>query len=793
MRPVTATYRLQLRGDSFTLDDARRLADYLDRLGVSHLYLSPILTATAGSTHGYDVTDPTTVSAALGGRAALVALSAELSERNMGLIVDLVPNHLGIAHPHENRWWWDVLTHGRRSPFARFFDIDWREDNGSDGRIALPVLGDASDLDGLRIDRSNGTPLLAVGDARFPIAPGTEEGEAREVHDRQAYRLVGWRDGSVGYRRFFAINDLVALRQEDARVFDTTHHQFASWVRDELVDGVRVDHPDGLSDPSGYFRNLREVIGPDRWLVAEKILAPDEPLDPTLPIDGTTGYDALAEYGGVFLDPDGAPVLTELAGRAGAPGDATWLRDTGIELRRRVARTDLAPELRRLARAILRDSPTFCNPDVLRDALVEALATAPAYRIDYAPLTSTLPHLIADILDRHPEWRSALTTLAGALVTGSESHTRFQQVCGAVTAKAVEDCLLYRTARLVSLQEVGGDPGRFGISVAEFHLRAADRARLWPRTMTTLSTHDTKRGEDVRARIGVLSQVPELWVRCVADWEMSTPSPDGVLGLFLWQNMFGIWPVDGSDASASPGLRDRLHRFAEKAARESGTRTSWTEIDAHFEHALHAWIDHVVDGPVGRSIGLVARQLAPHGWSDALGQKLLQLCAPGIPDVYQGTELWEDSLVDPDNRRPVEYEVRRALLKSMDTPGVETPPIDGSGATKLHVTRAALRLRRDRPESFVGGHYRPVFGVGPTAEHVVGFARGPAGEASDVIALATRHSVRLHESGWESSSVALPNGSWFDRLTGELYAGAAPLSKVFDRLPVALLVRLDRP
>ncbi|MGO4203139.1 malto-oligosyltrehalose synthase [Rhodococcus sp. TAF43] len=792
MRPITATYRLQLRGDAFTLDDARRLADYLDRLGVSHLYLSPILTATAGSTHGYDVIDPTTVSAEIGGRAALVALSAELAERDMGLIVDLVPNHVGVGRPRENRWWWDVLTNGRRSPFARFFDVDWREDNGADGRIALPVLADESDLGGLSFDHDRGTPMLALGDQRFPIAPGTEDGNPREVHDRQAYRLVGWRDGAVGYRRFFAINDLAALRQEDQRVFDTTHHQFASWVRDELVDGVRVDHPDGLSDPSRYLRTLREVIGTDRWLLAEKVLAAGEPLDPTLPIDGTTGYDALAEYGGVFVDPAGEATLTALADRAGAPGDAAWLRDNGIELRRRAARTELAPEVRRLVRAVLRDSPTFCNPDQLRDALVEVLVHMPVYRADYAPLAGTIPRMIGETLDRHPEWAAALTTLAGALTdAASEASTRFHQVCGALTAKAVEDCLFYRTSRLVSLLEVGGDPGRFGCSPAEFHLRAAERARLWPRTMTTLSTHDTKRGEDVRARIGVLSQVPELWARCVADWEMSTPSPDGTTGLFLWQNMFGVWPADGSVPTSA--LRGRLHQYAEKATREAGLRTAWTDIDQHFETALHTWLDRVADGPVGRSIGRIAQQLAPHGWSDALGQKLLQLCGPGVPDVYQGTELWEDSLVDPDNRRPVDYRPRRRLLQSMDTPGVETPPLDGSGAAKLHVTRTALRLRRERPDSFVGGHYRPMFGVGPAHDHLVGFARGPAGQASDVIVLATRHSVRLNETGWGSSSIALPNGSWFDRLTGELYAGAAPLTKMFDRLPVALLVRLDRP
>ncbi|QCQ91466.1 malto-oligosyltrehalose synthase [Rhodococcus sp. SGAir0479] len=791
MRAITATYRLQLRGDAFTLDDARRLADYLDRLGVSHLYLSPILTATSGSTHGYDVTDPTTVSAELGGRAALVALSAELSERNMGLVVDLVPNHAGIARPAENRWWWDVLAHGARSPFARFFDIDWRDDNGADGQIALPVLSDRADLRDLRIDRGNGTPLLAVGDLRFPIAPGTEDGDPAEVHDRQAYRLVGWREGAVGYRRFFAVNDLAAIRQEDPRVFDTTHHQFATWVRDGLVDGVRIDHPDGLSDPAGYLESLRAIVGPERWIVAEKILGADEPLDPTLPIDGTTGYDALATYGGVFVDPTGAATLTELAARAGAAGDRSWLHEQQVELRRQAAHGDLAPDLRRLGRAVLRDSPVFCNPDTLRDALTEVLAVAPAYRTDYTPVAGALPQMIAEVLQHNPDWEPALTALAAAMVAGSESRTRFHQLCGALTAKAVEDGLFYRTARLVSLQEVGGDPGRFGLSPAEFHLRNGDRARRWPRTMTTLSTHDTKRGEDVRARIGVLSQVPQLWAHCVADWEMSAPSPDGVTGLFLWQNMFGVWPVD--DAPPSPEFRGRLHRFAEKSVREAGTRTSWTAVDDHFESAVHAWIERVVDGPVGRSIGLIARQLAPHGWSDSLGQKLLQLCGPGIPDVYQGTELWEDSLVDPDNRRTVDYEVRRTLLKSMDVPGVESPALDESGAAKLHVTRIALRLRRERPDSFVGGHYVPVFGVGSARDHLLGFARGPAGGASDVIALATRHSVRLVEQGWGSSSVALPTGSWFDRLTGELYSGSVPLSEMFDRLPIALLVRLDRP
>ncbi|WP_305091657.1 malto-oligosyltrehalose synthase [Prescottella sp. R16] len=785
MGAITATYRLQLRPGTFTLDDARLLADHLDRLGVSHLYLSPILTATTGSTHGYDVTDPTTVSTALGGRPALVALAAELSERGMGLIVDIVPNHMGVAVPRENPWWWDVLTHGRSSEFAHCFDIDRHDDNGADGRIALPVLDRASDLLGLRIDRDGDAPMLALGDRRWPIAPGTEGGPAVEVHDRQAYRLVPWRDGPVGYRRFLSVNELAAVRQEDPRVFDATHAQLATWVRDGLVDGVRVDHPDGLADPAGYLRRLRGLLGPDRWLVIEKILGPEDTLDASLPVDGTTGYDALAEYDGVFLDSSGAAVLTALAARAGADGDREWLRRNGVEVRRHVARGALAPDVNRLVRTALRESPAFCNPVLLRDTVIE-IATHHCAKPPVA--------VIAALVDEHPEREPALTVLAGAVAAGEETEPRLRQLCGAVAAKAVEDCLFYRAARLASLNELGADPARFAMSPAEFHVRSAERARRWPRTMTTLSTHDTKRGEDVRARIGVLSQVPQLWTRCVADWERAAPSPDGALGLLLWQNMFGIWPVDGPDTvpATSPTFRARLHRFAEKAAREAGIRTSWTAVDIHFEAALHAWIDRVVDGPVGRSIGEVARQLAPHGWSDALGRTLLHLCGPGIPDVYQGTELWEDSLVDPDNRRPVDYPRRRELLASMDIPGVEVPVLDASGAVKLHVTRSALRLRRERPDSFVGGHYRPVFAVGPAAEHLIGFARGPADEPSDVLALATRHSIRLDETGWGTTTVSLPAGKWFDRISGDVHRGSVSLAAVFDRLPVALLVRLDR-
>lgn len=783
---ITSTYRLQLRGDALTLIDARGLVDYLQKLGVSHLYLSPILTAAQGSTHGYDVTDPTTVSEALGGPQALRALAAELSSRSMGLVVDIVPNHLGVADPRQNRWWWDVLEHGRASAFANVFDIDWHDDNGAVGRIALPVLNSENDPIALAIDRSGPKPLLALHDQRFPLAPDTDTGNPLAVHDRQAYRLVNWRSGVSTYRRFFSVNSLAAVRQEDPLVFDATHGQVAAWAEHNVIDGIRVDHPDGLSDPAGYLTRLRELIGPHRWLLIEKILGDDEPLDETLPIDGTTGYDALRQLGGIFLDPAGEAVLTRLCDRVtGAPGDAAWLADAEHQLKRAVAQTTLAPDVRRLIAQIRRVTQPDVDAIALTTATVEVLASMPVYRSDYAPLAGLLGRTIDEVARRIPELADATSVLTQALISDRESFVRFNQVCGAMTAKSVEDALFYRTARLVSLQEVGGSPARFGCSLIEFHLANAERARRWPRAMTTLSTHDTKRGEDVRARIGVLSQVPDLWSRRVLEWEALTPSPDGQTGLFLLQNMFGVWPADGTPAADVPQLRERLHAYAEKAIREAGIATSWDQIDEPYEASVHEWIDGVIDGPVGESLSALTAQLAPHGWLDSLGQKLLQLCGPGIPDIYQGTELWEDSLVDPDNRRLVDFGVRGQLLGTLAAP----PPIDSTGAAKLWLVAHALWVRRQRPNCFVGGSYTPMSAAGSAAHHLVGFSRGGQDGPPEVIALTSRHTVALAETGWADTAVDLPDGSWTDRMTGMVYTGRADCAKLFAQLPVALLVR----
>ncbi|OIN82024.1 malto-oligosyltrehalose synthase [Mycobacterium malmoense] len=760
--PVLSTYRLQLRSESsgfaFTFADAENLLDYLDDLGVTHLYLSPVMTATRGSNHGYDVTDPTTVSPELGGPDGLARLSAAARARGMGLVVDIVPNHVGVDTPGQNAWWWDVLRNGPASPYAAYFDIDW--DLDADGRIVLPVLGSDDDVAGLKVDGE----LLRLGDLALPIASGTGEGTGPEVHDRQHYRLVGWRNGACGYRRFFSITSLAGLRQEDRAVFDASHAVLARWFRERLVDGIRIDHPDGLSDPCGYLARLRELLGPDAWIVIEKILAVDEALEPTLPVAGTTGYDVLREVGGVFVDPAGEQALTALVESAGV--DYQAMPAMVADLKIRAATDTLGSELARLRRAVAAAAGT--DHPLLPEAIAALLTHIDVYRCDYPGLAAMLPSALAETQSAAPELGPALEVLAAALARGGEPAIRLQQLCGAVTAKAVEDCLFYRDARLVSLNEVGGAPHRFGVGLAEFHQRAATRARLWPRTMTTLTTHDTKRGEDVRARIGVLSQVPSLWTEFLARWEIRAPSPGPATGRFLWQNIFGVWPVDGQ---ATDELRDRLHGYAEKAVREAAWHTSWNDPDAAFEDAVHRWLDTVLDGPVAGQLTELVAQLNPHAASDALGQKLLALTVPGIPDVYQGSELWDDSLVDPDNRRAVDYATRRAALKELRHP-------------KVRVVTTALRLRRSHPDSFLRGGYVPVLASGEANEHVVAFRRG-----EDIVVAVTRWTVRLSETGWGNTVVPLPGGSWTDVLSGAMASGPTSAAELFADLPVVLLER----
>lgn len=830
-RPITATYRLQLRGPqsdpaglgrAFTFEEAAELVPYLAELGVSHLYLSPILTAPPESNHNYDVIDPTEINPELGGIEGLRQLAETAHEAGLGLIIDIVPNHVGIENPELNAWWWDVLTYGQGSEFEYYFDIDWHEDNGAGGKLGLPVLGAPEDISELKLQEHEGEPVLAYYENIFPVRPGTMdslEDDPREVYEKQCYRLMYWRDGVISYRRFFSVNGLAGIRQEDPRVFEHTHRILRQLIAEDLIDGVRVDHPDGLSDPFDYLTQLREVIGPERWLVVEKILGVEEPLDPRLAVDGSTGYDALRELDGVFINRESEDSLSMLAlQQSGSTWDESAITAGEQELKREVARHELSAEVRRLARAMRRDNFSTAGSSVSEEQLittiVELVAAMPAYRADYISLSRLVATLVVEMTRRFPSLRDALDLIAAGLLANSEAKVRFAQVCGAVMAKGVEDTTFYRASRLVALQEVGGAPGRFGVSTAEFHLLQQERAKLWPMTMTTLSTHDAKRGEDVRARLIQLTELPSEFAELVRRVTAVVPAPDEGTGHFLLQNLLGVWPVDGE---VTDTLRERFQDYALKAIREAGVHTTWTDRDARFEKAIHDWVDVLFDGPVTSLITEFVVPLHHSGIQISLGRKVLQLVGPGVPDTYQGTEFFTDHLVDPDNRRFVDYIARRQSLTVLQE-GVDWfaiagearsqhPEEAGGGDAYPHLAdhadrakqaliHAALQLRRRSPELFTAGDHQPVFAEGPAESHLVGLARGVDSGAAGlrVIAVATRRPLALQqEGGWRDTTLTLPQGTWREELSGREFSGTVPVADVLEVLPTALLSRLDDP
>ncbi|CAN5250746.1 malto-oligosyltrehalose synthase [soil metagenome] len=749
-----STYRWQVAA-GFPLTAAAEQVDYLRALGVTHVYASPLLAATPGSEHGYDTVDFGRVDEARGGEPGRRQLVAALRAHGLGLVVDIVPNHMGVRQPATNPWWWDVLAHGRYAEHAAVLDVDW---DHTGGRLRLPVLSDdPAALDDLRVEDGE----LRYFDHRFPLALGTSDGSPREVHDRQHYERISWRraDAELNYRRFFAINDLAAVRVEDPGVFAAVHAEILRWVIAGEVQGLRVDHPDGLADPGGYLDRLA-AAAPGVWLVVEKILETGERLPASWRCAGSTGYDALTEVGTLFVDPAGEPAFTDLDTElVGHPVDfPAMIRSC----KRAIADGILGSEVTRLARL----APDL--PDA-GDALAELLACFPVYRSYLPDGAEHLRHAADAAAVRWPELAETIAELHQRLLAAdTELAIRFQQTSGMVMAKGVEDTAYYRWSRFVALNEVGGDPTRFGNSVADFHAGCAARQERAPEGMTTLSTHDTKRSEDVRARLAVLAEMPAEWTDAVRRWNARAPLPDLPLAHLLWQNLIGAWPLD----------RSRAHAYAEKAAREAGVSTGWADPDADFERTMHALVDAAYDDPELRAdIDRLVAEITPYGWSNSLGQKLLQLMVPGVPDVYQGTELWDLSLVDPDNRRPVDYAVRRKLLARLD--GGWLPPVDGSGAAKLLVVSRALRLRRHR--ELTG--YTPLAADGPAAGHLIAFDRG------GVVAVATRLPLGLGRAGgWGDTTLPLPAGAYQDVLTGASYN--IPTVRVADllaRYPVALL------
>ena len=731
MLPVS-TYRLQLTAD-FDFQAAAAVVPYLARLGITHVYCSPWLQAERGSQHGYDVVDPSRVNAELGGAPGLAVLSAACRQHGLGIVLDIVPNHMSIATPERNPAWWSVLKEGPASPYADWFDVDW--DNGP---ILVPVLGAplAECLDELKLEGDRVTYF----DHQLPLAEGSlVEGDVQATLAGQHYRLAFWREADgLNYRRFFDVTTLIGVRVERPEVFDATHAVVLDQLRAGLLDGLRVDHPDGLADPAGYLDRLR-AQSPGTWVVVEKILEPGEDL-PDWSCEGTTGYDAMHQVTGLFVEPTAEPVFAGLAGTP--PYD-----DVVAAAKRQVLSDVLVAEVERLLDLA---TPALASFEVtrgdLRVALVELLVAFEVYRA-YLP-----PEGPADAVATR-RVRSAAARAAVALPGGTreidllarlalaelgcpEFVTRFQQTCGPVMAKGVEDTTFYRYNRLLALNEVGGDPAQFGVSVEQFHDYCRRRLERWPLSMTALSTHDTKRSEDVRARLAVLTHDPAAWAAAVSEWSarMDTRLDPGTEQL-VWQTLVGAWPLDAERAAA----------YLQKALREAKVGTSWLDPDDDYEQRAQAFLGQAMS----LDIGGFADSLTASWTSTVLAQKLVQLTMPGVADCYQGTELVALSLVDPDNRRPVDYARRQELLDGGS---------DGLDADKLAVVATCLRLRRDHPEWFLRGSYTPLDAPAET----LAFSRADA----VVVAVPLRGGV--------AGEPQLPEGDWSDLLPG---------------LPVSLRVR----
>lgn len=777
-RIPSSTYRLQLSPEQ-DFAAATDLVGYLDDLGAGALYCSPLLQPSPGSMHGYDVVDPTKVNDELGGEQARVALIGALREAGLKALIDLVPNHMGVAVPPANPSWWSLLQLGPESPYASWYDVDLSVP------ILVPVLGSPEDVE--KLELSDDGSELRYFEHRYPVAPGTGEGTAQEVHERQHYRLVHWRRGNaeLTYRRFFDVSDLAAVRVDDPEVFDATHAEVLRWVGSDpdVVSGLRIDHPDGLTAPGAYLRRLRERLGDDAWLLVEKITSlradgATEALPASWPADGTTGYDALREVCGLFVDPRGESLIEQIA--AEHTGERQRLSVAEHVAKRLVTDEILLAEVRRIAALV----PDGEEPeDVVQDAVAELLAAYPVYR-SYLPEGRADLELAVDTASTaRPELAPVVRRIRAAMIADPDGPLtlRVEQTSGMVTAKGVEDTTFYRWNRFVALNEVGGAPDRFGVSPAEFHTAAAHREAATPLAMTTLSTHDTKRSEDVRGRLAVLSELTAEWGAFLRTRSARHPLPSPSLELLAWQSVIGAWPL----------TEDRLAGYLTKASKEAKLVTAHVDANTEVDEQIAAWPGQVLgDAETVAEIETFVAQIDAHGRSNSLGQKLLQIAGPGVPDVYQGTELFEYSLVDPDNRRPVEFARRRELLARIDG-GWLPPGDDPDGATKLLVTTAALRLRRFRPELFDG--YAPLPASGPAADHAVAFARGGPAGRERLVVVATRLPVGLEGAGgWADTVLPLPGGAsdWTDMVTGEAVDGSAPaLSDLLARYPVALLVR----
>ena len=823
MSAPRATMRLQFhRG--FTFEQAADLAPYLASLGVSHVYSSPIMTARPGSLHGYDTIDATRVSPELGGEDGLRALVRELRRHDLGLIVDIVPNHMVIGRG--NVWWMDVLARGRESRYAKYFDIDWTPGNPQlRDKVLLPILGrtygEALAAGEIKLHLHEGREhVIRYFDHEFPVAvdsidPGSLDEFAADpgrerLHDlleQQHYRLAWWRcaNDEINWRRFFDINELAAMRVEDGEVFEAMHATLFRLYAEGLVDGVRVDHIDGLSLPGSYCRQLRGRLraldkqrpadcpaGP-AYFVVEKILAHDERLPAEWQTDGTTGYDFMDEISALQHDITGAKPLSALWQRiSGRPADFAIEEQRA---RRDVLQRSFAAQLEATLDTLIgiaRDNPN--TRDISRSALRRSLSAIlihfPAYRI-YA----AVEHCSASDADMLAKAVSAalksclpsdrwLVELLGRWLLGKRIRvdadqlqaialTRFQQLSAPLSAKAVEDTAFYRYGRLLSRNDVGFDPGYFASPTDEFHRRMQSRRANSPHALLATATHDHKRGEDVRARLAVLSEIADEWGHTLERWlalsveqfspgqGRSVPNPADLSMLF--QTLVGTWPVElsSADRAGLDRFDKRVAAWQRKALREAKLRSDWTSPNEPYERAAEEFIAWLFATPaLLNEIAAFARRIAPPGAVNSLGQVLAKLTAPGVPDIYQGTEYWDLSLVDPDNRTPVDFAARQRSLATLDS--AQTTDI-GNGQIKQRLIARVLAARQQSPALFADGDYLPLHCQGPLAHHLVAFARIlPKAAAITVFCrhptrlLSGEASIAIAPERWQGTRIILP-------------------------------------
>jgi (1->4)-alpha-D-glucan 1-alpha-D-glucosylmutase len=882
-----STYRLQLH-KGFTFDDAASIADYLQELGISHVYSSPYLQAEVGSMHGYDVVDHQKVNSELGGPAAHERFCTRLGEAGLGQVLDIVPNHMSLGK--ENRYWSDVLENGASSRYASFFDIDWQPyEERLRNKVLVPVLADqygkvlqAGGIMVVRhgnsfqvecseqklpvapqslpvvlaraaeIAKSNTLNFLAASFARLPapeyvdrqtilarerdkmvlkgllarlcleepaigdaldqaVAELNENADALDDFlNQQNYRLAYWKtaDQQLGYRRFFDVNTLIGLRVEREHVFDETHALVLDWLHRGVLDGVRIDHPDGLLDPAQYLRRLREHA-PEAWIVAEKILEPGEFLRESWPIEGTSGYDFLNVALRVLVWPEGMKALNDIYEEFTA--EPTDFRAIAHDRKINVTQEALGSDVNRLTTLLVdiceahRDQRDYTRAE-MRRALREIAACFGVYRSYVEAGRGELTDEDREYIERAIECAKQkrqdidaglfefirdVLTLKVKGKQETEFVMRFQQFTPPVMAKGVEDTAFYCYNRLVAMSEVGGDPASNGITVKEFHAYNAKMQATHPHTMTTLSTHDTKRSDDVRARLAMLSEVAEEFGTALNRWSRMNNDlraelklgeyPDRNTEYMLYQTLIGAWPI----------TVERLQEYMLKAIREAKQKTTWTSNNQEFEDALSKFIDAILQHETFvTDLERFVETVKDAGRVNSLAQTLMKHTAPGVPDLYQGAEIWDLSLVDPDNRRPVDYRLRAKLLHEIKRmpaakAAAEAMRRADDGLPKLWTIHRALCLRRERPQSFgAEAAYVPLKVTGSKAAHAIAYLRG-----SDVATVLPRLVGRLG-GAWEHTAVKLPEGMWTNRLTGASTSGGkVAVGDLLRDFPVALLVR----